>query len=145
MSNTQHFAPRDRVVIRSDDYAVDHPHPVRLGTMGTYLRGVASSLYPHMALADGREQYLRLRDDEIAPAPIERAPEGLEFAEVSAAKNIAYDALERFADEKMDVESSGFDPIELANSIVEDLLKAGVVFPESLVDPHRVSSEGVSA
>ena len=137
----QHFAPRDRVVIRSYDYAADQTHPVRFGATGTYLCGLENPIYPHKVCADGREQHLLLRDDEIAPAPIERAPEGLEFAEVSAAKNIAYDALERFADEKMDVESSGFDPIELADSIVEDLLKAGVVFPEGLVDPHRVSSD----
>ena len=75
-------------------------------------------------------------DDGQVTIAVRRQRDEHLLAEVSAAKNIAYDALERFADEKMDVESSGFDPIELADSIVEDLLKAGVVFPEGLADPH---------
>jgi coenzyme F420-reducing hydrogenase alpha subunit len=79
---------------------------------------------------------IKQADDGQVTIAVRRQRDEHLLAEVSAAKNIAYDALERFADEKMDVESSGFDPIELADSIVEDLLKAGVVFPESLVDPH---------
>ena len=84
---------------------------------------------------------IKQADDGQVTIAVRRQRDGHLLAEVSAAKNIAYDALERFADEKMDVELSGFDPIELADSIVEDLLKAGVVFPESLVDPHRFVGE----
>lgn len=132
----QHFAPRDRVVIRSYDYAADQTHPVRFGATGTYLCGLENPIYPHKVCADGRERHLLLRDDEIAPAPIERAPEGLEFAEVSAAKNIVEDAFEAICEEKADPEFTDAYSVEVAHVVVEALLKAGVVFPEDLVDPH---------
>lgn len=56
-------------------------------------------------------------------------PEGYELAEVSAAKNVVLDLLED-ADWPED-----FDRIGLADSIVTNLIKAGVLIPEWIVDP----------
>lgn len=67
-------------------------------------------------------------------------PEGYEPAENSAAKDIVLDALE------VSLKKQGRDPyvegeeielIELADDIVEALLKVGITVPEDLKSPFR--------
>lgn len=66
-----------------------------------------------------------MTDDEI--------PEGYEYAEVSAAKNIALAVLEE-ADLPEDA-----DRIGIADKIVTDLIAAGVSIPQSLPDPFAMA------
>lgn len=73
----------------------------------------------------------------IEEAPI--IPEGYEPQENSFAKNHAMDALEA------ELEKQGIDPykdeggielIELADAVVEALIRAGVTIPENISNPH---------
>lgn len=71
-------------------------------------------------------------------------PEGYEPAENSAAKNHAMDALEAELERQGidpypdldDGEDGGIDLINLADAVVESLIKAGVTIPENITDPH---------
>lgn len=64
-------------------------------------------------------------------------PEGFELAEVSAAKNIVYDAVYSELDNQgFDMED--LDLIDVAESVVEELLEAGIFIPASIKDPHGV-------
>ncbi|MCP1414396.1 hypothetical protein [Paenarthrobacter sp. A20] len=68
-------------------------------------------------------------------------PEGYEPQENSHAKNHAMDALEA-ALEKQGVEvytddyEGGIDLINLADAVVEALIKAGITIPENISNPH---------
>lgn len=71
-----------------------------------------------------------------------------EPAEVSAAKNIVMCELEDVVEEANDSvgelrEHDLYDAIDLADSIVEKLIAAGVEFPAGLVDPCAVPSRTV--
>ena len=71
------------------------------------------------------------------------APEGYDTAEVSTAKDHVYDEVDR------ELNRQGIDPyseradqpspdlIDLADAIVERLLKEGAVFPETIRELHR--------
>lgn len=60
-------------------------------------------------------------------------PEGYEYAEVSAAKNIALAVLE-----EADLPEEA-DRIGIADKIVSDLMAAGVSIPEGLPDPFALT------
>jgi hypothetical protein len=73
---------------------------------------------------------------------LDEIPAGYEPAENSAAKNHAMDALEA------ELEKQGIDPydeeaeielIDLADAVVEALIRAGVTIPEDISDPHSRS------
>lgn len=57
-------------------------------------------------------------------------PEGYESAEVSAAKNIAWDVLDSAG-----VADETYDLIEIADTLIERLVDAGVTIPETIVNP----------
>jgi hypothetical protein len=64
-------------------------------------------------------------------------PEGYELASHSAAKDIVLADLETLYD-FVDEEDERLDLIELADTIVESLLKVGVTIPDGLESPFKV-------
>lgn len=68
-------------------------------------------------------------------------PEGYEPQENSHAKNHAMDALEAELERQgvevyTDDDDGGIDLINLADAVVEALLRAGVTIPETVTDPY---------
>jgi hypothetical protein len=59
-----------------------------------------------------------------------------EPAENSFAKNIAYDAIEAELEDQGFAVIDEFDLIDLADAVVEALLRAGVTIPETIHNPH---------
>lgn len=55
----------------------------------------------------------------------------MELAEVSAAKNAVWNVLDDYLDH------DEHDVIEIADRVVEDLVKRGVLIPEWFPDPHH--------
>jgi hypothetical protein len=69
-------------------------------------------------------------------------PEGYEPQENSFAKNHAMDALEAELEKQgvevySDDDEGGIDLINLADTVVEALLAAGVTIPEDISNPHK--------
>lgn len=59
-----------------------------------------------------------------------------EPSENSFAKNIAYDAIEAELEDQGFSVIDEFDMIDLADAVVEALLRAGVTIPENIHNPH---------
>ena len=60
---------------------------------------------------------------------------------VTAAKNVAYEALNEELENADPYYLGGPDPLKIADRIIEDLKAAGVVFPDSIKDPHAFTEE----
>ena len=152
-STEKHFKPGDKVIVRKVDLPPEERHmPWPLGdrdsAVGDFDCTTVLSNFGFGPVKGNRQRYhtvfisngvdwepINFWDEEVELFE----PEKFDTEGVTAAKNIAFDALEGFADEKMNTEMSGWDGIELAERVIEDLKAAGVEFPDSTIDPHGVN------
>ena len=144
----KHFKPGDKVIVRKVELPegkqyMKWPFDDSASRVGVfkYTQGNAAYEWRTHAVSlevdgDTVDFNFNFWDEEIELFE----PEKFDGAGVTAAKNIAYDAIyAAVEDSDMDAEAEGFDAIAIAEFVVEYLKEAGVEFPDTLVDPHALS------